>query len=244
MCLVQAFYYRTRLITWFWIWFCWCSSLDLRHSGSSTVRRWSLLCVNAHWLDISFVHSFKLHMLTESLLPSAGQLLKCLAPEIPTFYIFIMKETLVIMRHSKTFVSWYFYWQHSPYWIKVSNMFDVIKKADFTFFSSRFFFLFWAGSNRVLMILCVLQGVRGTCASTPCRPACLCSSCCHALRWLFTTCCCKPSSWGWSSCLTLCCSASTPLSSCSDSSLRLYSSGDWPLTYPAGSSHHLFILLF
>lgn len=35
---LQVFYSRTRQITWFWTWCCWCSSSASRPSGSFTVR--------------------------------------------------------------------------------------------------------------------------------------------------------------------------------------------------------------
>uniref|UniRef100_A0A8D3A2Y8 Transmembrane protein 216 n=1 Tax=Scophthalmus maximus TaxID=52904 RepID=A0A8D3A2Y8_SCOMX len=44
------------------------------------------------------------------------------------------------------------------------------------------------------------------------------SSCFPAALWPCTTCCCRPSSCGWSSSSPPCCSASTALSWCSDSS--------------------------
>lgn len=74
--------------------------------------------------------------------------------------------------------------------------------------------------------LCVVQVGRGTCVSALWPRARRLSSCSPARRWLFTTCCCRPSSCGWSSSSAPSCSASTALSSCWDSSPCRPSPGD------------------
>ncbi|XP_056295651.1 transmembrane protein 216 isoform X3 [Pseudoliparis swirei] len=55
---------------------------------------------------------------------------------------------------------------------------------------------------------------RGTCVSAPWPPAPRSSSSCPAPRWPSTSCCCRPSSCGWSSSSAPACSASTAWSCC------------------------------
>ena len=74
---------------------------------------------------------------------------------------------------------------------------------------------------------CVVGQVgRGTCVSALWPRACRSSSWSPVWRWLFTTCCCRPSFCGWSSSSAPSCSASMASSSCLDFSLCPPSPGD------------------